>query len=465
MVDSKRVAIDRNIFNQYPEAQTENRVTHALAHAVASSQRLTDDFVVFLLNRDCPRGCSIKEQKSGVKLAPAAPNGNVAGAGRTIPDLWIYNEEEGFTCVIENKITAPLETQQLVEHGRGAKKEFTNANVVALTPDGREDDHRAVAGAEKEGCPVVWRKWPEVYSWLMNRAASHNKESSLAKKESWLVEQFCEFLQLTEEQLLESKSMEGTITKFCGIPFGKDTPYEEVQAKNLLRRLTQFLRRSEELKNANAYPNMESEPSGRIAAWENGACDFIKLESGVTNKVNCLHITVVITAAQVDFQLTVPNAVGNKTYWHRVMDAKLDDWQKMLGEIVRNASELTKSPNQKRPKGPQPHLRILQRHFDHQGADAIDDGVLFFALGAVAGGAPGVKVVPAWINILPGLISQVRAVRANTQLDVGISYIYREYKEWDAILKRPDFKEEAVKACLALKPFYDFLQAPGVPAD
>jgi hypothetical protein len=63
-------------------------------------------------------------------------------------------------------------------------------------------------------------------------------------------------------------------------------------------------------------------------------------------------------------------------------------------------------------------------------------------------------VVPTWKEYLSPLIAN--KPQANIQLAIGVQYFYRDY-DYTSVLRKAEFKDEAVRALGALKPFYDFL--------
>ncbi len=435
--------MERNIFDQYK--QPENRVTHALGHAIASNQELLVDFVGFLLDRPCPRGCHVELQKS--RVGPAEGTRDADETGDTLPDLWIYSEEKEFACVIENKITADLTGDQMEGHLKMARG-FADATVVAITPNPKPP---AVDDLRRENRPVAWRSWPELHSWLTRWASE--------RQQPWLLVQFCEYLQLTQEQLYE-EGKDVTITEFSGIPFSNDNPYQPMEAKGLLRDLTSYLRDSSKLREV--YPGLERRSTHPIGTYIHGVWDIIKLEPNAKDFVKCPHITVAVTDSAVVLHITLPNSAPNKRYWGRL---KAANWQTIFQEIVKNVSQLSASPSNKLP---QSYLEIHQRHWSHnRKAGPVLDGKLSFVLdAAVQGNNRAVKVVPAWLADFKLLIS--RRPPANIELQIGINYSYSDYDGSSSIIKDAGFKDEAVKAAIALKPFYDFLfstdNSPGVPA-
>jgi hypothetical protein len=431
--------INRNIFNQYEGP--ENRVTHALAHAVASNRHLTQEFLHVLLRRPCPRDCVLEIQELPVQ---AKPDGRRSEEARgTRPDLWICSKEAEFVCVIENKLTAPLDKDQLLGHMKRAKNRgFTDITIVAIT-SAHLQIPPAIMEAQKQAT-ILWHIWPELHSWLTQWA--NNKQS-----DSWLVRQFCEFLQLTEEELLKEGKMV-RLTEFSGIPFSDKEPYEYLRAKSLLRALMQFLRESKTL--ARDYPQLDPKSGRRkITEREDLVWDFMSLESGRGVFTRYPHLTIIMRSHRISFQLTVPNASAK--YWKILKHTTDNDWQRIFSQILINASKLTLSRNM---NSPQPYLEVLHRHYPGQAAEPVDDGHLFFALDSVVDKNrlnPHVKVMPTWKEYLQPLIAN--KPQANIQLAIGVQYFYRDYHETSSILRQAEFKDEAVKALCTLKPFYDFL--------
>jgi len=78
---------------------------------------------------------------------------------------------------------------------------------------------------------VRFIRWDDVYAWAK------------AKDSTW-AHALAEFLEVTETKLIQSGYLkEGALTKFAGIPFGPDNPYNYGEAKRVLRLAMQELRK------------------------------------------------------------------------------------------------------------------------------------------------------------------------------------------------------------------------------
>ena len=247
--------------------------------------------------------------------------------------------------------------------------------------------------------------------------------------------------------------MGGNLTKFTGIPFSRRDPYDYLRAKNLLRALVHSLLESSiDLKRCYPILNHLNHP---IREMENLVWDFISLDQNIDDFTKFPHLTIVMRDHSVKFQITVPNAALAR-YWDKLKKTSKRDWQGIFLKISKKVAGLESSENR---NSPQPYIELLQRHFQHIGAEPYRDGELFFSLDAVMDGnkkhSPRVKTVSVWGNYVKPLIDS--KPKANIQLAIGVQYYYRDYSAPSSIIRSEKFKDEAVKALCALEPFYNLL--------
>jgi hypothetical protein len=136
----------RNIFDQY--TQPENRLTHALVSALGEDARLLRKFVKWITEATPPKRLKIVEQQLPGEYELTEVDYERTG----LPDAWIHDDEE-WSLLIENKVAATLNIDQLKRHYRTAEKRgFENVTVLAID-----------VSAPKKKLPdyVVYRSWRE----------------------------------------------------------------------------------------------------------------------------------------------------------------------------------------------------------------------------------------------------------------------------------------------------------------
>ncbi len=119
----------RNIFDQY--GQQENRLTHALASTLKEDPKVMRQFLQWVLGtgKSIPKHLGIVEQRLPGEEEPQTEQ---EIEKRGLPDTWIH-DGENWSVIIESKIAAPLQRNQLQRHLRMAEaRGFTNIHLIAL---------------------------------------------------------------------------------------------------------------------------------------------------------------------------------------------------------------------------------------------------------------------------------------------------------------------------------------------
>ena len=139
---------------------------------------------------------------------------------RGIPDACIYSDD-GWILVVESKVTAKVNLDQLNRHIITIKRKgFKEINLLLINIDKK---------IKKLPQGAYLKTWSEIYEW--------GWDFSNKMKSTW-ANLFTEYFVVKEVNMIkEEKLKHGKITKFTGIPFGKDNPYTYYEAKRLLKLL------------------------------------------------------------------------------------------------------------------------------------------------------------------------------------------------------------------------------------
>src|SRR2546426_9859048 len=101
----------RNLFDQYD--QPENRLSHALAVALAEDDHLRRTFLrrFVTLAHETPDQVDVAEQR----LPGESDTNEIEADRRGLPDICLYNDD-GWSVAIECKVEAELSASQLNRH-------------------------------------------------------------------------------------------------------------------------------------------------------------------------------------------------------------------------------------------------------------------------------------------------------------------------------------------------------------
>ncbi|MBI2886845.1 MAG: hypothetical protein HYY02_06520 [Chloroflexi bacterium] len=420
----------RNVFDQY--TQLENRLTNALFQVFRHEPDIAREFVVW--------AGGPPHQRELLQLAcQMTPASNLSELekedfprARTIPDGWIFDPEGEWAVVIENKVTATLERNQIEGHITTARAlGFRAIFPVVLTADREEPpDLRQWAPA---GVTVRWRPWRELYVELK------------PKDSSWWVKEFLGYMEELEFRFHEGGNSEVELTGFSGIPFDKEHGYNALQARAQLLGLMAALRKHPGL--LTCYPNVQ--PEGKKTPTSGAMWDTIKFSPEV--RTTAPHLTLVIDRDDVRLQVILPNADKTKG-WQRLVRRKREAVEEIL-ELVHGQVRNLRG----RPKC---FLDLYQRHFLYLGAEGVIDARLEVDLDAVLDKQDAkidgkVKTRREWWPAVSGLIAAPKT-GANLELSLVLRYRYSD-SATTSVLNSPDFVEEAAAAFIALHPWYDFL--------
>jgi hypothetical protein len=412
----------RNLFDQY--SQPENRITHALMTVLDKDRKLLALFLRDLIKIRAPIAplkLTVLEQQYPGEVAPSEEDLDRRG----IPDGWIC-DEQGWCVVIESKVTAKLDIDQINRHRRTAERlNFERITVAVIAP--RFPNSRP----EK----TVLIEWRAIYSWL-HRQRSHSKWADSAAR----------YLEIAEQKLIDTeKFSEGTLTKFSGFPFGRGNSFNYLEGKRLLGLALGELRSRRDLKDS---LGMNAEGSGRPAITgrqSDRVWDFLSLSKAAEAETFTKHphLTLGVLSDAIEATITVPNAV-NTTTRRNLKQLGEAGFTKLVEEILNNMKPLLRSH-----KGATPWFRGMQRRYPSQRATPFIDARIEFDLrtAVLSGGPP--KTQPRWLSAAYGAF--VNKEHSNYQIQIGVLFRYEQCPE----LQKDEAIDLIAKAWLACKPLVD----------
>jgi len=421
----------RNIFDQY--RHSENRLTHALIHVLAGDARLTRDFVKFATGSPAPKGASLC---LSCQLLPGEEGQRAVeedyAERRGLPDAWIYDERLGWAVICESKITASLTTKQLVRHVITARKRgFQDTHLLVITA--HESSPAAIARLPRH-VSASWIGWPDIFDFFTRHAGS--------KLES----EFVSYMRVLEAQLMADGYQGSPLTKFTGIPFGAAYPYNEAEAKVVLRALMRELRRR--LADSRVLPidPMTQRPA-MTGTWDIVGFRFASPQEFTREP----HLTVVIGDG-ASIQLTLPNN-ARPEYWRRLRSVS----RERLGEALVEVAEAIRPVRHHVERDlwePRLTLDLLQRHFYARREETLDGFIQFdvdVLLDSERKVNSGVKKVQAWLDAVHVMVAQSH--RANFQLELSVRFPHSDR----SVCRGPQFVDALVASAEALEPFLALL--------
>lgn len=416
----------RNVFDQY--TQPENRITHALVTAFAEDQKLLRAFVRWVTGAPAPAGKLYIVEQS---LPGEAELAEGEAPRRGLPDAWIYNDED-WCLLIENKIAAKLSRDQLHRHqqtavGRG----FKRVSLLALD---------VIAPRAALPPRVVFCLWQDIYIWLAGNARDSEWAGRVAQ-----------YLEITDSRWSEEGYLkEGTLTKFSGIPFHADEPYNYLQAKRVLKLALKELRKNKALaREVGMAPKLigRSGITGKegVAVW-----DCLRLAGSEADKefTKHTHLTLSIERDRLKATITVPHRV-KAALRKRLVDLGSDGFKQLLAEVNVQLLKVLNTAN-----GAAPTCIVVQRRYSSQRAAAILDARIEYDL-RTAFPQPNkkgqVKVQPQWLQATYDALCNKKS---NLQVEIGASFPY----DFCPSTTKPEIVNTIAKVWIACKPLLDAMQ-------
>ena len=427
----------RSVFDQY--SHVENRLTHGLIQVLARDQRLARHFIRTLAGADVPARSHLS---FACQAAPGEPSRLATEEDpieSSVPDAWIFQEGAGWALVIESKAAARLDEKQLRRHiDTAERKGFQNLHVLAVTAD---DAAPAWLAGLSTRTDVRWTSWACVYEFLSKRDSYSNP---IAK---FLGQQFLEYLRVAEARQMAGDRV---LTSFTGIPFGPDHPYNDPEARVVLRALMQKLRPRLACSKVLSVPSrFEQKPL--TGTWDVIGFEFAASGEPFTSHP---HLTVWVGDGSA-IELTIPNG-ARAEYWKRLRGADSRLLDGALSEVVEQTRPLRRAVGRGRTE-PRLMLEINQRHF-HARRQEIVDGRLEFDLDALYAREGPVKPLPTWLEAARAILAGLG--QANVQVGLYAQYPFSE----TSVSRTPEFVDALVTAAEAFHPFLEFLQGTSSPS-
>ncbi len=437
----------RNLFDQYSQPENENRLTHALIHVLARNHHLTRDFIKkfvsgFVAPRDSPFSFSCQRLPGDEQEGPAEED---YAEDHGLPDAWIYNERMRWAVILECKVIAKLTAHQLGKHVSAARRQgFNEVHLLVITAH-EKAPHAVEKRTRRLPCSFV--SWPEVFKFFSTRS------------ESDFESEFVDYMRVFEGKLM-AKGYDGPpLTKFVGIPFSPKHPYNEPEAKVVLRALMAELRLR--LATSRILPPIDEHAPKRPMS---GTWDIVRFAFASGDQfTRHPHFAVGLSLGESDwsklgsvwFQLVLPHN-ANAEYWKRVRsDAK----EGLSTAFVDVAERISRHRVKHFIWEPKLTLELYQRHFFAL-KDWTRDGLLRFDLDTVLKGghkiATGVKKVPAWLEAMSLILAQSR--RANFELALRARFPMMD----GSVCRTESFVDMLVKSAEAFNPFLALLRPEDV---
>jgi hypothetical protein len=426
----------RNLFDQY--SQEENRLTNALLQIFRRNPQIVRKFLrsarVALPPKDADLSLSCLYLPG--EMPPLSANEDDL-MRRGYPDAWIYAQDFSWVVAIESKLTVPLTTDQLYRHIAMAHRMGSRrTQVLVITAD----ESMPPSVVTMRGHHVLWENWAGVFGFF----SDHGK--------SWFEREFLDYVRIAEARLM-AKGYDGPpLTKFTGIPFSDNHPYNINEAKVLLRALTGELRRKLSRSNIlRINPNIRRPAIGSTSdvVWE-----VFGLAAASPNEVFTKHphLTVVIGPHETVIHITVPNN-ADRSYWDRIATVSEQDLFSVLAAVTARVRPMRRFLK----KGvwePQLTIDVHQRHF-YARRRPFSDGRLTFRLDTLLPKDrridSGVRTVPKWLTALHTILSQ--SSKANFELTLKVTYAL----EAGSVAGRSELVNEMRRAAEALAPFATFI--------
>ena len=229
-------------------------------------------------------------------------------------------------------------------------------------------------------------------------------------------------MEIAENRMLEDNYLlEGMVTKFSGIPFDSDHPYDYNEARRLIKLAMDELRCNSVL-TENLGMNPKSgrgaiTGKGRTSVW-----DFLAIEPKLYENIftKSPHLTLSVHFDGVEAGITLPN--GLRTQYRKNLISS--DYQHFLNVMEQTATNLNRSLGS--VEGAVPRMYAVQRRYNHgqKGESTIDARVSFdlrTAIGKSLGDRHPVKKQPEWLE---ASYEAFKNKRSNLQMGIGAFFPY-----------------------------------------
>ena len=438
-----RQKLIRNIFDQYQ--QPENRLTNALIQVLTRNPHLTRKFIRRFAKRTLlPNRVSLSfacQRRPGDEIRGVDEEDYAEEYG--IPDAWIYDEHTRWALIFECKIKAELDVKQLRRHVVTARKQGFNAvDVLIITAD---ESRPSVLARVHNNVNVSWINWSQVYEFFASEV------------DGYFVSDFVSYMRIVEARMIADGHDDLQLTNFAGIPFGPNHPYNEAEAKAILRVLMRELR--PRLAKSRILPKVDEkiQKGAMVGAWDIIGFGFASGEHFTRHP----HLAVVLTTSLSDWrnfdavwiQIVLPRNAKSE-YWSRIRGAGRDRLLKVFTEVTSGIRPLRRRVEYGMWE-PKLTLNITQRHFFAR-REWTRDGLIHFDLDTMLHKrrkiAGDVKSLPAWLDAAHIIGTQSR--RANFELALQVRFPLSDR----SVCRSPKFVDTLVLSANALQPFLKLLR-------
>ena len=410
----------RNVFDQY--TQPENKVTHALATALHEDKTLLNDFIKIFGHKGCLKSSlEVVEQQ----IPGEAEITEDAYEERGLPDAWIFDDND-WSLLIESKVQATLTKGQITRHYKTALR-YGFEKVLVLAIDVKPPSFQLPSY-----CKFIY--WSDVYSWLIKHST----------KAIWAA-QVVRYFEIAETRFVETGYMtEGALTTFTGIPFDKDTPYNYLEAKRILKLLMGELKKEKRLSKELGL-DLNSSGRGAITGKSGDSVwDYLpmKIASESNNHTDYPHFTISISRERLFALVTMPHRIKTQ-FRNNLIKPGYDYFYNIFGDVTRNFSSATQQvPNAV------PTVEVVQRRYKTQRSIPNIDALLSYDLRtAFNEKSIPVKEQPNWLE---STYQVFNPKKGNTQLVVGMVF---NFKDCSNELQSKKIVNSIVDSWIACKPF------------
>jgi tetratricopeptide (TPR) repeat protein len=414
----------RNVFDQY--VQPENRLTHALITSLNEDHALLAGFIEWSTGQrpQAPITRLRVREQSWPGEEELLDDDEVERRG--LPDGCIH-DEDGWALLLECKIDAPLEMDQLRRHRRTAvKRGITNITLLALVA------HERSATADAD---VVVRKWTELYKWLKQQEV----------RSGWAV-RLSTYMEVLESKLPKDRYLkEGTLTVFAGIPFTVANPYNYLEAKRLLQLAMMELRKRDDLKRTLGVD--ASAPGRGAITGQDGTSvwDFLRLEiaKGADTFTSFPHLTLDIQREFLQAIVIVPHGIRSD-FRRNLLGGGLADFRSVFSQVLQRMSK-----SFRKLEGVVPTVEIIQRRYPSQRAEPFVDALLSFDLRTAFENSSGWPTHPKLqLQWLDSAFHALSNKQSNLQIAVGAKFLFRSCPE----APKPEILDRVAETWIACKP-------------
>ena len=257
------------------------------------------------------------------------------------------------------------------------------------------------------------------------------------------------YFEISETKFVETGYMtEGTLTTFTGIPFDKDTPYNYLEAKRILKLLMGELKKEKRLSKELGL-DLNSSGRGAITGKSGDSVwDYLPMReaSDSNNHTKYPHFTISISRERLFALVTMPHRVKAE-FRNNLIRPGYDYFYRVFEAMTQNFRMITKQvPNAI------PTVEVLQRRYKSQRSIPNIDALLSYDLRtAFSDITSPVKEQPSWLE---STYQVFNPKKGNTQLVVGMVF---NFKDCNKELQSRKVIKNVIDSWVACKPFVEAL--------